>query len=167
MLLVQSQAYREQYGFNSIFLLPVNLYEPRDNFDPASSHVIPALIKKCVDAKERRADHISVWGTGRATREFLYVQDAAEGIILAAERYNKSDPVNLGTGVESSIRELTEFIASLVGFQGEIRWDLSKPDGQPRRMLDCTRAELEFGFKARTPFETGLRRTIEWYVNSR
>ena len=167
MLLVQSQAYREQYRFNSIFLLPVNLYGPRDNFDPASSHVIPALIKKCVDAKKRGEHHISVWGTGRATREFLYVEDAAEAILLAAERYNKSDPVNLGAGFEISIRELTELIASLVGFEGEIRWDLSKPDGQPRRLLDCSRAEHEFGFKARTPFETGLRRTVEWYVDTR
>ena len=164
MLLVQSQAYREQYGFNSIFLLPVNLYGPRDSFDPASSHVIPALIKKCVDAKHRGGSHISVWGTGRATREFLYVEDAAEGILLAAEHYNKSDPVNLGAGSEISIRELVQVIASIVGFQGEIRWDPSKPDGQPRRLLDCTRAEREFGFRAKTPFEVGLRRTIEWYV---
>ena len=167
MLLVQSQAYREQHGFNSIFLLPVNLYGSRDNFDPASSHVIPALIKKCVDAKERREDHISVWGTGQATREFLYVEDAAEGIALAAERYNKSAPVNLGAGFEISIRELARLIASIVGFQGEIRWDVSKPDGQPRRLLDCTRAEGEFGFKAKTPFEVGLRRTIEWYLKAR
>ena len=167
MLLVQSQAYREQHGFNSIFLLPVNLYGSRDNFDPASSHVIPALIKKCVDAKERREDHISVWGTGQATREFLYVEDAAEGIALAAERYNKSDPVNLGAGFEISIRELARLITSIVGFQGEIRWDVSRPDGQPRRLLDCTRAEGEFRFKAKTPFEVGLRRTIEWYLKAR
>ena len=167
MLLVQSQAYREQYGFNSIYLVPVNLYGPRDNFDPASSHVIPALIKKCVDSKEQREDHISVWGSGRATREFLYVEDAAEGILLAAEHYSKSDPVNLGAGFEISIRELAQVIASIVGFQGEIRWDPSKPDGQPRRLLDCTRAEREFGFRAKTPFEVGLRRTIEWYVKAR
>jgi len=166
MLLVQSQAYREQYGFNSIFLLPVNLYGLRDNFDPASSHVIPALIKKCVDAKTRGENHISVWGTGRATREFLYVEDAAEGILLAAEHYSKSDPVNLGAGFEISIRDLVQVIASIVGFEGEIRWDPSKPDGQPRRLLDCTRAEREFGFRAKTPFEVGLRRTIEWYVKA-
>jgi len=166
MLLVQSQAYREQYGFNSIFLLPVNLYGPRDNFDPASSHVIPALIKKCVDAKKRGDNHISVWGTGRATREFLYVEDAAEGILLAAEHYNKSDPVNLGAGSEISIRDLVQVIASIVGFQGEIRWDLSKPDGQLRRLLDCARGEREFGFRAKTPFEVGLRRTIEWYLKA-
>ena len=163
MLLVQGQAYRQQYGFNAIHLLPVNLYGPRDNFDPASSHVIPALIKKCVDAVERGADRITVWGTGSATREFLYAADAAEGLILAAERYDGADPVNLGAGFEISIRDLVELIASLTGFHGEIVWDMSKPDGQPRRSLDTTRAEQYFGFRARTSFQEGLRRTVEWY----
>ena len=167
MLLVQSQAYRAQYGFRSIFLLPVNLYGPGDNFDPASSHVIPALIKKCVDATESGADQIEVWGTGRATREFLYVDDAAEGIVLAAQRYDKADPVNLGAGFEISIRELVETIARLAGFKGRIVWDSSKPDGQPRRCLDTTRAESEFGFRARTKFAEGLANTVRWYLEQR
>ncbi len=162
-LLVQSQAYREQYGFNAIFLLPVNLYGPGDNFDPASSHVIPALIKKCVEARDAGAPAIEVWGTGSASREFLYVDDAAEGIVLAAERYDGAEPVNLGTGQEISIRDLVELIARLTGFTGEIVWDTSKPDGQPRRCLDVTRAKELFGFEARTPFEEGLRQTIAWY----
>ena len=167
MLLVQSQAYRQQYGFNSIFLLPANLYGPEDNFDPKSSHVIPALIKKVLDAKEKGEQRIVVWGTGKPTREFLYVDDAAEGIVLATERYNKSDPVNLGVGSEISIKELAELICNLVGFDGEIEWDTSKPDGQPRRMLDTQRAFKEFGFKASTRLEDGLRRTIEWYQKNR
>lgn len=166
MLLVQSWAYRQQYGFNSIFLVPVNLYGPRDNFDLESSHVIPALIRKCVEAKERGDDHIVVWGTGKPTREFLYVEDAAEGILLAAERYNRSDPVNLGSGMEISIKDLVHLIARLTGFEGQIVWDTSKPDGQPRRSLDTSKAERLFGFKARTPFEEGLRRTIEWYTRN-
>lgn len=163
MLLVQSQAYRQQYGFNSVFLLPVNLYGPRDNFDPKSSHVIPALIKKCFDAIDNCSPSITVWGTGKATREFLYVEDAAEGIVLATERYEKSDPVNLGAGFEISIKDLVTLIAKLTGFEGEIIWDSTKPDGQPRRCLDTTRAEKEFGFKAKTSFEEGLKKTIEWY----
>jgi GDP-L-fucose synthase len=163
MLLVQGQAYRQQYGFNAVHLLPVNLYGPRDNFDPDSSHVIPALIKKCIDAQEAGDKHVTVWGTGNATREFLYVDDAAEGILLAAEGYDGAEPVNLGAGFEISIRSLTELIARLTGFSGTIEWDTSKPDGQPRRCLDTTRAERLFGFKARTDFETGLRNTIEWY----
>ncbi len=163
MLLVQSQAYRQQYGFNAIYLLPVNLYGPRDNFDPESSHVIPALIKKCVDAITNNDQQITVWGTGKPTREFLYVEDAAEGILLATERYNKPDPVNLGAGFEISIKDLVELIAKLTGFKGEIIWDTTKPDGQPRRMLDTSRAEKEFGFKAKTSFEEGLKKTIEWY----
>jgi len=163
MLLVQSQAYRQQYGFNSIFLLPVNLYGPGDNFDPKSSHVIPALIKKCVDAKEK----ITVWGTGKASREFLYVEDAAEGIILATEKYNKSEPVNLGAGFEITIKDLVEKIAKLTGFKGEIEWDHSKPDGQPRRMLDVSKAKKEFDFTAKTNFDEGLKKTIEWYKEQR
>jgi GDP-L-fucose synthase len=163
MLLVQAQAYRDQYGFNAIYLLPVNLYGPGDSFDPASSHVIPALIKKCVDARERGDTFIEAWGTGAASREFLYVEDAARGIVLAAERYDGRDPVNLGVGSEITIRDLTELIARLTGFTGEIRWDPSKPDGQPRRALDTTRARERFGFIARTTFDDGLRRTIEWY----
>ena len=163
MLLVQSQAYRQQYGFNSIFLLPVNLYGPGDNFDPKSSHVIPALIRKCVDAAEAGLGEVEVWGTGSATREFLYVEDAAEGIVLAAERYDGAEPVNLGAGQEISIRDLVGLIAKLTGFEGEIVWDASKPDGQPRRMLDTSRAATAFGFVAKTPFEDGLRKTIEWY----
>jgi len=163
MLLVQSQAYRQQYGVNSIFLLPVNLYGPRDNFDLETSHVIPALIRKCIEAKERGDDHIVVWGTGKPTREFLYVEDAAEGILLATERYNESEPVNLGSGIEISIKDLVHLIARLTGFKGKIVWDTSKPDGQPRRCLDTSKAERLFGFKAKTPFEEGLRKTIEWY----
>jgi GDP-L-fucose synthase len=166
MLLVQSQAYRQQYGFNSVFLLPVNLYGPGDNFDPASSHVIPALIRKCVEAQARGDREIVVWGTGKATREFLYAEDCAEGIALAAERYDSPEPVNIGAGFEISIKDLAETIARLTGFEGKLVWDASKPDGQPRRMLDTSRAEREFGFKARTGFEEGLRRTIEWYKSS-
>jgi GDP-L-fucose synthase len=166
MLLVQGQAYRQQYGFNSIYLLPVNLYGPGDNFDPASSHVIPALIKKCIDAIEAGDDAITVWGTGNATREFLYAADAAEGIVLAAERYNGDEPVNLGAGTEISIKDLVELIAGLTGFTGKIIWDASKPDGQPRRVLDTARAEKHFGFKARTGFNLGLKQTIEWYRQS-
>ena len=167
MLLVQGQAYRQQYGMNVIHLIPVNLYGPGDNFDPASSHVIPALIKKCVDARDSGADHIDVWGTGSASREFLYVDDAAEGIVLAADRYDGSDPVNLGVGREITIRELVEVIARLTRFEGEIRWDPSKPDGQPRRALDTSRAREQFGFTAATSFEDGLRATVEWYERAR
>jgi GDP-L-fucose synthase len=163
MLLVQAQAYRQQYGFNAIYLLPVNLYGPGDNFDPASSHVIPALIKKFVEAVETGAESVEVWGTGAASREFLYVDDAAEGIALAAERYDKPDPVNLGAGFEITIRDLATLIADLTGFTGEIVWDTTKPDGQPRRCLDVSRAEQEFGFRAKTGFEDGLRATIGWY----
>ena len=163
MLLVQSQAYRQEYGFNSIFLLPVNLYGPRDNFDPASSHVIPALIKKCVDAVEAGSDHITCWGTGSASREFIYVEDAAEGILRATEHYNGAAAVNIGSGFEIAIRDLAEKIAKLTGFEGEIRWDASKPDGQPRRCLDTSRARKEFGFEARTGFDEGLKATIDWY----
>ena len=162
-LLVQCQAYRQEYGLNAIFLLPVNLYGPRDNFAPASSHVIPALIKKCVDARDIGAKSIECWGTGTATREFLYVADAAAGIVLAAEHYNKPDPVNLGAGQEISIKTLVELVAKLTNYRGEIRWDATKPDGQPRRCLDTTRAQSEFGFRAGTPFEDGLRQTIAWY----
>ena len=163
MLLVQSQAYRQQYGFNGIYLLPVNLYGPKDNFDPASSHVIPALIKKCFDAVNASAPSITVWGTGKATREFLFVEDAAEGIVLAAEKYDKPEPVNLGAGFEISIKDLVAIIVKLTGFNGEIIWDASKPDGQPRRCLDTQRAFDEFGFKAATSFEQGLKKTIDWY----
>jgi GDP-L-fucose synthase len=163
MLLVQSQAYRQQYGYNSIFLLPVNLYGPGDNFDLESSHVIPALIRKCVEAKERGDDQIVAWGTGSPTREFLYVKDAAEGILLATERYDESKPVNLGSGMEISIKDLMHLIARLTGFEGKIVWDANKPDGQPRRCLDTSRAEEFFGFCAQTPFEEGLRRTVDWY----
>ena len=163
MLLVQSQAYRQQYRYNSIFLLPVNLYGPGDNFDPDSSHVIPALIKKCVDAKERGDQEIVVWGDGSPTREFLYVEDAAEGIVLAAERYDESEPVNLGSAFEISIKELAETIARLTGFEGDIIWDPGKPNGQPRRKLDTSRAEREFGFRATIPFDVGLKRTVLWY----
>jgi GDP-L-fucose synthase len=163
MMLVQSQAYRQQYGFRSIFLLPVNLYGPRDNFDLSTSHVIPALIRKCAEAIDEGQPSISVWGSGRATREFLYVDDCAEGILLATERYDKSDPVNIGSGTEISIRALAELIAQLTGFRGSIVWDVSKPDGQPRRRLDTTRAKREFGFEATTPFDVGLRTTIEWF----
>jgi len=163
MLLVQSQAYRQQYGFNSIFIMPVNLYGPRDNFKPESSHVIPALIKKCVEAIESGADSIEVWGDGTPTREFLYVEDAAEGILLATEKYDSPEPINLGSGMEISIKHLVELIAHLTGFKGRIIWDTSKPNGQPRRRLDVTRAEQAFGFKAETSFEEGLKKTIEWY----
>ncbi len=165
-LLVQAQAYRQQYGLNSIYLLPVNLYGPGDNFDPGSSHVIPALIKKCFDAIKNNENEIVVWGTGKATREFLYVEDCAEGIILATERYNKSDPVNLGAGFEISIKDLAELIVELTGFKGKINWDTTKPDGQPRRCLDTTKAEKEFGFKAKTKFEEGLKNTINWYIDN-
>ena len=167
MLLVQSQSYREQYGYNSIFLLPVNLYGPGDNFNPASSHVIPALIRKCLEAKEQNASEIVAWGDGSPTREFIYVDDAAEGITLATLRYNSSDPVNIGSNFEISIKELTELIARLTGFEGEIRWDTGKPNGQPRRKLDTSRAKERFGFEAKTNFEAGLRRTIEWYADER
>ncbi len=167
MLLVQSQAYRQQYGFNSVVLLPVNLYGPRDNFDLESSHVIPALIRKCLDAQRRTSNleppTLTVWGSGTPTREFLYVEDAAEGILLAAERYHKSEPVNLGAGFEISIKDLVELIVKLTGFTGQVVWDTSKPDGQPRRMLDISKAEREFGFTSRTGFEEGLQRTIAWY----
>jgi GDP-L-fucose synthase len=163
MMLVQSQAYRQEYGFNAIFLLPVNLYGPGDNFDPKSSHVIPALIKKCVDARLKGEEAIEVWGTGRATREFFYVEDAARAIVLATESYNKSDPVNIGAGFEISIRDLVELIVELTGYPGEIIWDTTKPDGQPRRMLDTNRAFREFGFKAETNFREGLKKTIAWY----
>ncbi len=181
MLLVQAQAYRQQYGFNAIYLLPVNLYGPGDNFDPESSHVIPALIRKCIEAKvqagaeQKRISQphplpepfITVWGTGKATREFLYIEDCAEAIALATERYNKPDPVNIGAGFEISIKDLVALIAKLTGFKGENIWDNTKPDGQPRRMLDTSKAEREFGFKAKTSFEEGLRKTIEWYISSR
>lgn len=163
MMLVQSKAYRQQYGFNSIFLLPVNLYGPGDNFDPCCSHVIPALIKKCVDAIDEGKNEITIWGTGKATREFLYVEDATEGIVLAAEKYNKSDPVNIGSGFEISIKNLVDMIVKVTGFKGRVVWDRSKPDGQPRRCLDTSRAEKEFGFKAKTRFEEGLKKTVEWY----
>lgn len=163
MLLVQSQAYRQQYGFNSIFLMPVNLYGPRDNFNPQSSHVIPALIKKCMEAKAANLPSIEVWGDGSPTREFLYVEDAAEGILLATEKYDGSEPVNLGSGMEISIKDLVTLIARLTGFEGELIWDTTKPNGQPRRRLNVDRADREFGFKARVNFEEGLRRTIEWY----
>lgn len=165
MLLVQSQSYRQQYGFNSIFLLPVNLYGPGDNFDPVSSHVIPALIKKIYEAKKNNKKDVVVWGTGKPTREFFYVCDAAQAIILAAEKYNKSDPVNIGAGFEISIRQLVNLICKLMDYKGKIIWDKSKPDGQPRRMLDTTKAQKEFGFKAKTNFREGLKTTIEWYIN--
>ncbi|UCC38820.1 MAG: GDP-L-fucose synthase [Candidatus Aminicenantes bacterium] len=189
MLLVQSQAYRQQYGFNSIFLMPVNLYGPGDNFDPESSHVIPALIKKIVDAMggkeaalqrmsnlkgqdesntlKKQDESIVVWGTGKASREFLYVDDAAEAIILASEKFNKPDPINIGAGFEITIKDLIQLIVRVTGFQGEIAWDTSKPDGQPRRMLDVSKAEEEFGFKAKTSFKEGLKKTIEWYLKNR
>ena len=181
MLLVQAQAYRQQYGFNAIYLLPVNLYGPRDNFDLESSHVIPAIIRKCIEAMHGKGNRdtkpevnmsflqpptITVWGTGNPTREFLYVEDAAEGILLAAERYNKSEPVNLGAGFEISTKNLVELIAKLTNFKGKIIWDASKPDGQPRRKLDTSRAEKEFGFKAKINLEEGLKRTIQWYLDN-
>lgn len=167
MLLVQSQAYRQQYGFNSIYLLPVNLYGPEDNFSPSSSHVIPALIKKCLDAKAAGDKSITVWGTGKATREFLYVDDAARGIIMAAEKYNKSEPVNIGAGFEISIKDLVTMITVLTGYKGEIVWDTTKPDGQPRRCLDTSRAYQEFKFKAKESFTQGLKKTIAWYIKNR
>jgi GDP-L-fucose synthase len=166
MLLVQAQSYRQQYGFNAIFLLPVNMYGPRDNFNPESSHAIPAIIRKCVEAVRSGAKEVVLWGTGKATREFLHADDAAEGILLASERYNGDEPVNIGAGMEISIADLAEMIARLTGFTGRIVWDASKPDGQPRRSLDTSRAEKEFGFRARIPFESGLKETIEWYRGS-
>jgi GDP-L-fucose synthase len=167
MLLVQAQAYRQQYGFNAIYLLPVNLYGPRDNFDTKSSHVIPAMIRKFHEAKEIGEKEVVDWGDGSPTREFLYVEDAAEGIVLAAERYNSSEPVNLGSGTEISIKDLAELIARLAGFEGKLGWDTSKPNGQPRRALDTSRAEDTFGFRARMNFEEGLRQTIGWYAQQR
>jgi len=167
MFIVQAQAYRQQYGFNAISLLPANLYGPGDNFDPASSHVIPALIAKCVEAMEKGYDAVDVWGTGNASREFLYVEDAAEAIVLATERYNGAEPINIGTGREATIRELVDVIVRLTGFQGRVVWDPSKPDGQPRRCLDTSKAKQEFGFEAKTPLELGLQNTIEWYLGQR
>lgn len=166
-LLTQSKAYRKQYGFNSIYLLPVNLYGPRDDFDLQTSHVIPAIIRKCIEARERGDDSITAWGTGEPTREFLYVKDAAEGILDATEQYNSSEPVNLGSGEEISIRDLVELIVQMTGFNGEINWDTSKPDGQPRRKLDTSRAKKRFGWKASTDLRKGLKRTINWYNNER
>jgi len=162
---VQSQAYRDEYSFNSIYLLPVNLYGPWDNFDPESSHVIPALVRKVLEAKQSGADHFTCWGTGNATREFLFVEDCARAILMATERYHGREPVNLGSGMEISIRELAEIIAKEVGFHGEIRWDATKPDGQPRRCLDTKQAKELFGFEARTSFREGLRKTIDWYIS--
>ena len=167
MMLVQSQAYREQYGFNSNFLLPVNLYGPRDNFDPKSSHVIPALIKKCVDAIDQGKNEIIVWGSGAPSREFIYVEDAAAAILLSTEKYNKSDPINIGAGFEITIKDLVNLIVQLTEFKGKVIWDNSKPDGQPRRMLNTSKAEIEFGFKANTSFEEGLIKTIDWYKHNR
>lgn len=164
MLLVQSQAYRQQYGFNSVFLLPVNLYGPRDNFNSGTSHVIPALIKKCVEAVRTGAKEVEVWGTGKATREFLYVEDCAEAIVLATEKYNSSEPINIGAGFEISIKDLAELIVKKVGFTGKLVWDASKPDGQPRRMLDTSKASVSFSFTASMGFEAGLKRTIDWYL---
>jgi len=167
MLLVQAQAYRQEYGYNAVYLLPVNLYGPGDNFNPASSHVIPALIKKCIDARETGQAYIEAWGDGSPTREFLYVEDAARGIVMAAEHYNDPDPVNLGSSYEISIKDLVNLVVELTGFRGEVRWDTSKPNGQPRRKLDVSRARDRFGFEARTDFRTGLLRTIEWYEQHR
>lgn len=166
MMLIQSQAYRQEYGLNAIHLLILNLYGPGDNFDPETSHVIPALIKKVADARREGKDFIEAWGTGKATRDFLYVEDAAEGIISAAERYNKLEPVNLGSGMEISIKNLVELVCRLMDFKGAVRWDSTKPDGQPRRCLDVSRAESEFGFKAKTSFEQGLKKTIDWYAEN-
>lgn len=166
MMLVQSTAYRQQYDFNSIFLLPVNLYGPRDNFDPKSSHVIPALIKKFVDAKKAGADEVVVWGTGTPTREFLFVEDAARAIVLAAEKYNSSQPVNIGASFEISIKDLAETVKKVVGFKGKIVWDKTKPDGQPRRKLDVSRAKNEFGFESKVKFTEGLKKTVEWYIKT-
>src|SRR2546428_596856 len=163
MLLVQAQAYRQQYGFNTIYLLPVNLYGPGDNFDPETSHVIPAIIKKCMDAVVSEAREVVLWGTGKPTREFLYVDDAAEAVVLAAERYNGADPVNVGYGSEISIKDLALLIASLTGFSGSILWDTTKPDGQPKRSLEVSKAERLFGFRAQVSLQDGLRRTIDWY----
>ena len=163
MLLVQAQSYRQQYGFNAIYLLPVNMYGPNDNFNPETSHAIPAIIKKCFDAVKTGAEEVLLWGTGKATREFLHSNDAADGILLASERYNGAEPVNLGSGMEISIADLATLVAKLSGFNGRIVWDSSKPDGQPRRSLDTKRAEKEFGFRARIPFEEGLQQTVEWY----
>jgi GDP-L-fucose synthase len=167
MSLVQSQAYRQQYGFNSIFLLPVNLYGPGDNFNPKSSHVIPALIKKFYDAKINNQSEVIVWGTGKATREFLYVEDCAEAIVLATEKYDKPDPVNIGAGFEISIKDLAEKIKYIIGFKGKVVWDITKPDGQPRRCLDTTKAEKEFGFKAKVKFNEGLKKAIDWYIENK
>jgi GDP-L-fucose synthase len=167
MLLVQSESYRQQYGFNSVVLFPVNLYGPKDNFELETSHVIPALIRKCVEARARGDEKIVAWGDGSASREFLHARDAAEGIVTAAERYDKSDPVNLGAGFEIKIRELVPLVARLCRFEGAIAWDASKPNGQPRRMLDTSRALREFGWKARIPFEEGLRETVEWFERQR
>ena len=167
MLLVQAQAYREQYGLNAIYLLPVNLYGPGDNFDPASSHVIPAQIKKFVDALDSQADEVIIWGTGTPTREFLYVEDAAEGVSLATAKYSKGEAVNIGSGFEISVKDLAHLIAGLLGFKGRIIFDTSRPDGQPKRRLDTSRAEIEFGFKAKTAFEAGLQKTIDWYLANR
>ena len=163
MLLVQAQAYREQYGMNIIYMLPVNLYGPRDNFDLETSHVIPALIRKFVEARDSGSDHVTLWGTGKVTREFLYVDDAAEGLLMAMEKYDKPDPVNMGSGEEVRILDLAPMIQGVVGFKGEIVWDPSKPDGQPRRKLETSRARQEFGFAAKTAFREGLQRTVEWY----
>ncbi|MCL0040765.1 GDP-L-fucose synthase [Thermodesulfovibrionales bacterium] len=167
MLLVQLQAYRQEYGFNGIYLLPVNLYGPQDNFDPEFSHVIPAIIKKFVDAKIEGKDKVTAWGTGEVTREFLYVEDAAKGIVLATERYNQPEPVNIGAGEEIKIKDLVYLIKDLVGFEGEVEWDISKPDGQPRRRLDTSRAKREFGFEAKIDLETGLKKTICWYLEQK
>ncbi len=164
MLLVQGQAYCQQYGFNSIFLIPVNLYGPGDKFDPKSSHVIPALIKKATEAQRESRKYIEVWGTGKATREFLYVEDGAEGILLATEKYDKPEPVNLGSGMEISIKDLAKMICKIIGFEGEIHWDTTKPDGQPRRQLDTSLAKKEFGFEAKTELKEGLKKTIDWYL---
>lgn len=165
MLLVQSQAYRQQYNFNGIYLLPVNMYGPGDNFNPQSSHVIAAIIKKVYDARKKHKNFITAWGTGNATREFLYVEDGAEGILLATEKYDKSEPINLGSGMEISIKDLIKLICKLMGFTGKVIWDKTKPDGQPRRMLDIAKAKKEFGFLASTNFEIGLKNTIKWYIN--
>ena len=167
MLLVQAQAYRQQYGFNAIFLLPVNLYGPGDNFNPKSSHVIPALIRKCLEAKDQGAEQIVAWGDGSPTREFIYVEDAAEGIVLATEKYDGSEPVNIGSSFEISIKDLTEKIARMTGFEGKIVWDTTKPNGQPRRKLDTSRADQYFGFVAKTDFDQGLQKTIDWYIKNR
>ena len=167
MLLVQSQAYREQYGMNSIFLMPTNLYGPGDNFNPESSHVVPALVKKCVDALEEGKKEITVWGDGSPTRDFVYVEDAAEAIVLATERYNKPDPVNIGSGFEITIKNLVNIIAEYIGFKGKIIWDTNKPNGQPRRCLDTSKAEIEFGFKAKTNLNEGLKKTIKWYLDNK